>query len=203
MAEAIIFAPVLNPRMEIYRDIAQELIVDKELAFEKVFREYFKGLHAYAATIIRDEAQAEEIVQQVFVRLWEKDGLKNIRDSVASYLYRSVYNDSLNYLKHLKVRAAHQSYVQHRGDSDNHSEEQVSYKELQRRLDTAINELPEQCRTIFQLSRFEELKYKEIADRLGISVKTVENQMGKALRVLRQKLADYLPALLLWLILNI
>jgi RNA polymerase sigma-70 factor (ECF subfamily) len=76
------------------------------------------------------------------------------------------------------------------------------FSELERRLQTAINELPEQCRTIFQMSRFEELRYLDIAERLGISVKTVENQMGKALKTLRVKLIDYLPLILL-ILLNI
>jgi RNA polymerase sigma-70 factor (ECF subfamily) len=74
------------------------------------------------------------------------------------------------------------------------------FSELERRLQTAINELPEQCRTIFQMSRFEELRYQDIAHRLGISVKTVENQMGKALKLLRMRLIDYLPLLVLLLL---
>ena len=76
------------------------------------------------------------------------------------------------------------------------------FGELERRLQKAINELPEQCRTIFQMSRFEELRYLDIAHHLGISVKTVENQMGKALKLLRVKLIDYLPLLVL-ILLNI
>ena len=81
----------------------------------------------------------------------------------------------------------------------NNAAEKLRLKELEQRLEKALNELPEQCRTIFQMSRFEELKYAEIAGRLGLSVKTVENQMGKALKLLRTKLADFLPALLMLL----
>ena len=77
----------------------------------------------------------------------------------------------------------------------------IQLKELESKLRSALNDLPEQCRTIFQLSRFEELRYREIADRLGLSVKTVENQMGKALKIMRTKLADFL--ILIWIILNI
>ena len=72
--------------------------------------------------------------------------------------------------------------------------------ELEQQINKALNELPEQCRTIFQMSRFEELKYQEIADRLGLSIKTIENQMGKALKILRVKLVDYLPILAVFLI---
>ena len=76
----------------------------------------------------------------------------------------------------------------------------LELRELEDRISEAIKELPQQCRTIFQMSRFEELKYKEIADQLGLSIKTVENQMGKALKIMRTKLADFLPLILLWLI---
>ena len=119
--------------------------------------------------------------------------------SINAYLYRAVYNESLNYLKHEKVKMAYQSHANHSMDKHESAEDQANVKQLEQRIQTAMNELPEQCRTIFQLSRFEELKYREIADRLGISVKTVENQMGKALKVLRTKLVEYLPVL--WLLL--
>ncbi len=87
-------------------------------------------------------------------------------------------------------------------DNINNATDRLKLKELEVQLDKALKELPEQCRTIFQMSRFEELKYMEIAGRLGISVKTVENQMGKALRILRTKLADFLPTII-FLLLNL
>src|SRR5688572_353768 len=153
--------------------------ITDEAGFERVFKTYFKSLHAYACTITKEEAAAEEVVQQVFVKLWERSEGLTISGSVAAYLYRAVYNESLNYLKHRKVRAVHQQYVEH--SMKNASEQagkKLSLKELEGRLAQALNDLPEQCRTVFQMSRFEELRYKEIADKLGISVKTVENQMG-------------------------
>jgi RNA polymerase sigma-70 factor (ECF subfamily) len=112
-----------------------------------------------------------------------------------------VHNESLNYLKHQKVKASFGVY--YAGQLQQDEEEQASKKvmtaELQQRIDTAMSELPQQCRTIFQLSRFEQLKYQQIADHMGLSIKTVENQMGKALRVMRQKLAEFLPIILLLL----
>jgi RNA polymerase sigma-19 factor, ECF subfamily len=169
-----------------------------EQAFEDVFKTNFKRLHAYAFTIIKDDIMAEEIVQNVFCRLWEKKSKVEIETSLAAYLYRSVYHESLNYLKHLKVRAAYNSYVHARLKNDTDSaEKKILLGDLQNKLTDALAELPEQCRTIFQMSRFEELKYQEIADRLGLSIKTIENQMGKALRLLRLKLADFLPAAIL------
>lgn len=175
--------------------------IKDEAAFEQVFKTHFKNLHAYACTITKQEAAAEEIVQQIFVKLWERSEELSISGSVAAYLYRAVYNESLNYLKHQKVRAVHQKYVEHSMKNENeHAGKKLSLKELEGRLAQALNELPEQCRTIFQMSRFEELRYKEIADRLGISVKTVENQMGKALKLLRVKLVEFLPLTILVLL---
>lgn len=169
-----------------------------EIEFEALFRQHFKSLYAYACGMLRDEVMAEEMVQNVFCKLWEKGADLKIQQSITAYLYRAVYHECLNYIRHLKVRAAHQSFVKHHqspvGDSGG---ARVQLRELQVKLEAAMKKLPEKCRVVFQLSRFEELRYQEIADRLQISVKTVENQMGKALRILRSELADFLPLLLL------
>ncbi len=162
-----------------------------EAAFEQVFKQYYKTLHAYACTILNDEAEAEERVQQVFFKVWERAENLSFQGSVAAYLYRAVHNECLNFLKHENVKSAHRLYVVHRMKNESHTDKTMD-KELEQQFREAMNELPEQCRTVFQLSRFEELKYKEIADRLDISVKTVENHMGKALKLLRLKLVDFL-----------
>lgn len=180
--------------------LARELVQKNEAAFEQVFKAHFKNLHAYACTIVRDAAVAEGIVQNVFLKLWERSEGLNIQSSVAAYLYRAVYNESCNQLKHQKVK---QSYAQHAQQSMSEAAKETASKkialaELEQKIKTALNELPEQCRTVFQLSRFEELKYQEIADKLDISVKTVEAQMGKALKLMRIKLADYLPLITLF-----
>lgn len=200
MQEAIIFAPKYPLfRMEYQPPGVEALNADTTAVFEKVFKEHFKGLHSYAFTIIKDDADAEEIVQNVFFKLWERREQMAELQSVNAYLYRAVYNESLNYLKHQKVKMAYQSHTVHSNQQASNPADSASLKELEAKIQTAMNDLPEQCRTVFQLSRFEELKYREIADRLGISVKTVENQMGKALKVLRTKLAEYLPVI--WLLL--
>ncbi|MBS1664953.1 MAG: RNA polymerase sigma-70 factor [Bacteroidetes bacterium] len=171
-----------------------------ETAFEALFKHYFKRLRQYAYTFVQDQELAEDIVQNVFFRLWEKIEVLNFSDSIAAYLYRAIYNESLNHLKHIKVKRNYQSYLHRRlkNESDN-AQKKLHLDQLEQRLREAINDLPEQCRTIFQLSRFEELRYREIGLRLGISVKTVENQMGKALKVLRARLVDFLPLLLLYI----
>lgn len=167
--------------------------------FEQLFKEHFKSLYAYAFTILKNEAVAEETVQNVFYKVWEKRVPDTIQTSLKAYLYKAVYHESLNHLKHQKIKAQYHLHVMHRFTT--HTEQaasrKVMVKELEERLRHALNALPRQCRTIFQMSRFEGLKYQEIADELGISVKTVENQMGKALKQLRLKLIDYLPVFIL------
>lgn len=165
-----------------------------EADFEQLFKSHFRALHRYAFTFVKDPDIAEDMVQSAFCKLWERSGDLQIHRSVSAYLYRSVYHECLNYLKHLKVRGSHVLHTSRQGDGhEGDASQRVQARELEDRITQTLQELPEGCRTVFQLSRFESLKYHEIASKLGISVKTVENQMGKALRVMRLKLAEYLP----------
>ena len=169
-----------------------------EAAFKTLFTGHYRGMYNYACIILKDEAEAEEIVQNVFVRLWEKQNSIQIETSLKAYLYRMVYNDCMNHIKHRAVVLKFQkekTYVM-KNERDN-SEDKIASTQLNEHLSNALRELPEQCRTIFQLSRFEDLKYREIAVQLGISEKTVENQMGKALKLLRMKLVDFLPFIII------
>ncbi|WP_310588038.1 RNA polymerase sigma-70 factor [Dyadobacter tibetensis] len=170
----------------------------EEAAFERTFRTYYERLCQYAGSMLKDEADAEEVVQTVFLNIWEKREVLEITLSLKSYLYRAVHNYCLNRFKHEAIKKTHQEYSRH--FLSGHSEsvaEAIQAQELQERIDAAIEKLPEQCGIAFRMSRFEELKYQEIASRLGISIKTVENQIGKALKILRLELADYLP-LMMW-----
>jgi RNA polymerase sigma-70 factor, ECF subfamily len=176
-----------------------------EAAFEYIFKENFKNLQSYAFTIVSDAVLAEEAVQNVFLKLWDRTATITIQASLKAYLYRAVYNESCNFLKHQKVKDNYAQYAKH--SNNNVSPDKASLKvglsELEEKIKTALNDLPEQCRTIFQLSRFEELKYQEIANKLGLSIKTVEAQMGKALKIMRIKLVDYLPLIVSFIILKI
>ncbi len=170
-----------------------------ETSFEQLFKTHYNALHAYAQVILKDEDVAEEIVQGMFLKFWEKRESLQIQ-SVKAYLYKCVYNDSINYLKQEKTKSKYQEFTVHTMNTEHEpAAAKVELKELQKHLREALNQLPEQCRTIFQMSRFDELKYREIADQLGLSIKTVENQMGKALKILRLKLADFLVFVLLGL----
>lgn len=162
--------------------------------FDEVYLTYFNALHLYAFTLVRDEIIAEEMVHQVFWKILEKPEGIQVHTSLRSYLFRAIYYECLNYLKHEQVKKTYQE--QHMNNETKQAENpasQLQHKELEQTVYEAISELPEQCRTIFQLSRFEGLKYAEIAGQLELSVKTVETQMSRALKKLRVRLADYLP----------
>ena len=175
----------------------QELTdAEAEAKFKEIFIAYYKPLRYYAYTIVKDEMAAEEIVQEVFCRLWERNGKIQLQKATQAYLYRAVYNESINALNKIKIRTRHANHLA----QPTITETPTEFRSLNEMATKVMNELPEQCRTIFQMSRFEDLKYREIAERLGISVKTVETQMSKALRILRTRLAEYLPVIWLFII---
>jgi RNA polymerase sigma-70 factor (ECF subfamily) len=163
-------------------------------AFEHLFKTHYRPLHAYANVMLKDSDAAEEIVQAMFLKFWEKRSLLHVQTSVKAYLYKCIYNDSLNYIRNQKTKTKYEDFTVL--TMNRHHEPASFQTELQQNLSLALNDLPEQCRTVFQMSRFEELKYREIAEQLGISIKTVENHMGKALKILRVKLADFLVLVL-------
>ena len=178
-------------------EIMQALQNGDEKAMESLFRTYYQRLCNYANTLLNDQDESEESVQQVFVTLWEKRQSMEITSSLQSYLFRSVRNTCLNKIKYSKVRKSYAEEVTALSSHAEPANEITFQNELQKRIHEAVESLPDQCRLVFKLNRFEELKYKEIAEQLGISIKTVENHMGKALKIMREKLKDYL---VLWLL---
>lgn len=159
----------------------------------KIFRTYYSGLYHYAAKIVDSFEIAKEIVQDIFVDLWINRNRIEINTSVKSYLFKAVRNDCLDYLKHKKIEkryiSAHINLIQKENFSNNSS---LAEKEITEIIKSSISSLPRECRKVFVLSRFNDLKNKEIAQSLGISIKTVESQIGKALKILRKNLKDYL-----------
>jgi RNA polymerase sigma-70 factor (ECF subfamily) len=168
-----------------------------EGSFEQLFRQYFPPLMTFARKILGDEDDAREVVHKVFINLWEKRKELDLRASLKSYLFTSVHNRSLNMIRDRK-KFSQAEIPEIAGEWDVSS--QIESMELEEKIREVIRALPEKCREVFELNRFEGLKYAEISERLGISVKTVENQMSKALKILREKLAGYL-GILLWLVL--
>jgi RNA polymerase sigma-70 factor (ECF subfamily) len=166
-------------------------------AFEMLFRTYYQPLCNYAYTFVQNRDEAEEIVQSTFLSVWEKRENLEIRTAVKPYLYAMVRNACLNVLKHEKIKQQHAAVELAVAEKSVESVTRtVMASELETKIYEAMEKLPQQCRLIFKLSRFEELKYSEIAEQLDLSVKTVENQMGKALKIMREQLKDYLPLLI-------
>jgi len=161
-----------------------------EQAFEKIFRFYYQPLCVFASRILQDEEEAEELVQDFFVKFWEKRDQIQVETSLKSYLFRSIKNLCLNHIKHEQIKLQHAKTVITNSEESDFDDQFVEV-DLQKDIENSIAELPEKRREIFRLSREEGLKYREIADRLNISVKTVEAQMGLAIKTLRGKLKKY------------
>ncbi|MFN8699940.1 MAG: RNA polymerase sigma-70 factor [Flavobacteriales bacterium] len=167
----------------------------EQRAYEMIFKEWYTPLVRFADSLLGDADAAEDCVQRVFIRVWEKRTEIAIELSVKAYFYRAVRYACFNEIKHRKVKAEYsrgqiaQSVIS--------TEMESGTGELEKAIARAVASMPDQCRKVFELSRFEGMKYAEIADSLNISVKTVENHMGKALRIMRSELSDFLPVLLL------
>jgi len=166
--------------------------------FEILFKQHYESLCGFVFGMVKDFDASEEIVQELFVRLWEKRN--DIPDDISmkAYLYRAARNRTLNQIKHLEIREDFKLFNRNEmADAEQNNGNPAEMSELQRMITQAINKLPTERKKIFLMSREEGLKYKEIAEKLDISIKTVENQMGKALFTLRTELSDYLPAVII------
>lgn len=168
-------------------------------AFELLFHKYYVRLCAFSNKYLNDREEAQEIVQEVFVKIWEGRETINPEDNLKAYLFKIAQNLSLNKLKRKKVESRYIEifklvYIENQEIS---SHESLIIKELEVHISNSIEKLPTQCRKVFEFSRIDGLKYREIADVLHISIKTVETQMSKALRLLRIELSDYLTIFLI------
>lgn len=161
---------------------------------ENLFEDYYAAVLLYCISIVKDRDDAEDIVQRAFISLWRKMSSIDFHTSARAYLYRSVYYASLDLIKHKKIRKRYEDEAKNNNQITYaiHNEE----KELSQKIESAINDLPDQCRRIFKMSRYDRLRYREISATLHISEKTVEKHMVKALKILRERLKDYLPMIL-------
>ncbi len=184
--------------MAIDPETIHQINAGDEKAFESIFRTYYSPLAWFALKYVSDQDIAEEVVQEVFTNIWIKSQSVVVETSIKSYLYGAVRNACLNYLKHQKIEQAYADRVK-MTVSHGEAVDTLELDELKERIAVAMDRLPEKCREIFEMSRYDGKKYKEIAQELKLSQKTVENQMGKALKILREELGDYLPVVL-WLI---
>ena len=171
-------------------NIFQQIKKGDEAAFSRLFDGYYAALCFFASKYVGDLDLSRSLVQQVFMDLWLKREKIDVSWSVKSYLYRSVKNRCIDHLRKEKNTSEISESVENQSQVP--FRDLVEEAELNDRINTSINQLPGKCREVFLLCRFEGLKYAEIAQKLNISVKTVEMQMGIALKKLRENLSDFL-----------
>lgn len=159
--------------------------------YESMFRQFYAPLCGYANKIVQDKTIAEELVQDVFYILWKKKQSLVIHRSLKSYLYKALYNKCMYYFEHKKVENKYASYLNHSANAAQSQQDAIYRGEMYETYKNILNSLPERSRQVFKLSRNYGLKYDEIAAHLSISVKTVEANMGKALKAFRKGLAAY------------
>ena len=188
-----------NKQDEKHTEIESEWIVKiqagDKLAFELLFNFYCQRLIHFARRYVNDVQIAENIVQEVFVSVWNKREKLNPSRKIKSYLFTAVKNEALNELRHREVEIRSGDKLINLIERDIDPEQEFAANEINKEIHKAINELPEKCREIFTMNRFDGLKYAEIAEILNISIKTVETQMGRALKKLRGRLKQFLPIL--------
>ncbi len=176
-------------------------ILSNKTAFEVFFKENYDGLCRFAFTFTKDADDAEEIVQNCFVKLWEDRKTLVIGNSPKAYLFTMIRNSSLNQIKHISIREEYKAHNERNLQQVTLEDADSETSDLQEKVNQAIENMPPQRKRIFEMSRFEGLKYKEIAAHLNISVKTVENHMGSAIKYLRIELKDYMHfALVIYLL---
>jgi len=166
---------------------------------EWLFRKYYAGLCRSLYRTLRDANFAEDIMQEVFLKVWEMRESLKMDEAIQAYLYRSCYNTALNFLKTQKPKADIDTLEEVVPGSES-AEKNLTLIETETQVLQAIDSLPPKTKLVFSMSRFEELSYKEIAERLDISLKSVEKHMGIALQRLRENLKEYLVGLLLFIL---
>ncbi|MFY7735071.1 MAG: RNA polymerase sigma-70 factor [Bacteroidia bacterium] len=179
--------------------LLQQMKQGDKKALETLFKTYYSSLVKFARNILKNTEQAEDITQDVFIKIWDKrQDLENIT-SFKAYLFMAVRNQCFNTLKvNERKNWLDDEPENYENYMTNHVEANLNAKDLNGKINEAIELLPEKCKLTFQLSRFENLSYKEIAETMNVSVKTVENQMGKALALLRKSVLPYLNLVVLF-----
>ena len=166
--------------------------------FEMLFKQHYEPLCGFVFGIVKDYDVSEDVIQELFVKFWGKQN--DIPDdiSIKAYLYRAARNMALNHIRHSEIKNDFNLFNREvMSGAEQNIGNPAEADELQTMIAQAVNKLPPERKKIFLMSREEGLKYKEIANELNISIKTVENQMGKALSTLRTELSDYLPAIII------
>ena len=178
------------------QNLLNRLKANDRSALKELFQWQYLPVCQTINRLVKDASTTEDLAQEVFLRFWNKRHRININSSLAAYIRRMAANEALGYLRSRKTFEGEEVILNASDKGGSNVESQFLHTELEDHIKAAINELPPKCRAVFVLSRFEELTYQEIADKMEISIKTVENQMGRALRLLRTKLKSYLSLFL-------
>jgi len=189
-------------------EIIDKIYKGDHSAFQWLYQNYYVGLCIYAHRFTKNKSTAEEIVQKSIFKLWERRESLQINESIVAYLFSTVKNNCLNHLKHQQIVNRFKESI---SPSEQESEELIALSqetglsiyiahELENKITEAIEKLPQQCREIFKMSRFEGLKHREIAKTKGITLNTVQKQISIALNKLKTELTDYLPIVILLII---
>jgi len=181
-------------RKNTYDNLFELISNDNKEAFDKLYSLFFAPLCIFARRYISDSVAIEDCVQDVFLKIWKDRKNIHISSSARSYLLTAVRNHCLNIIEKKKTEQTYEQYVLNTYDSYT-SEDLYSVEELEKMIEDAINKLPEKYRIVFRMSRFEQMTYKEIAEKQNISIKTVELYIHKSLIMLSVSLKDYLPLL--------
>lgn len=170
--------------------------LDKK-SFEILFKQYFSVLCQFARKYVRDLDTSKEIVHDCFVSFWDKRETIDLSKPVKTYLFTSVHNRCLNHIRNNKKFDQNVENFELLDLSHHHiASDSLVEQEVSSQIHKAIESLPEKCKEIFKMSRFEDMKYKDIAEKLNLSVKTVEAQMSKALQVMRTSLSEFISVLI-------
>lgn len=172
-------------------NLIELLTSNPEAALKEMYNKYYTYLCYAVYKVLPDRNIAEDLVQEVFFEVWKKRDNININLSLGSYLKRAAVNKTLNYIRDRKIKFEEEEAAPPIVDQEVRAQENMEANELQDRINEAIESLPEKCRIVFAMSRYEEMSYREISEKLGISIKTVENQISKALKILRERLSEY------------
>jgi RNA polymerase sigma-70 factor, ECF subfamily len=170
------------------QDLLQSLIDGHEKAYHSIFQSHYSKLVAFAFQTIKDGEQAKDIVQNCFVKIYNRRSSLAQVSNINAYLYKIVYNETLNYIRTQNNYQRHKQFYLEESKDESLFDEQVELTEKEHRLYQAIEQLPDQCRRIFVMSRFHEKKNGEIADELGLSIRTVETHISNALKILKRLL---------------
>jgi RNA polymerase sigma-70 factor, ECF subfamily len=197
----ILIISIFMPQNQTMFDQTNELLIDGKDGFRHIFQQFYQPLYHLSSHYLEDPDEAKEVVQNAFVKLWEVRQNLNEDSNIRNFLFTLVKNNCLNLLKRKQLLLKHHEKIKwmemhYQYESlSRMGDDYLEFNELKDKIDLAIRNLPEHCRVVFEMSRFEQLKNREIAEKLGVTQKTVEAHLTKALKILRNELKDYLPVI--------